>query len=171
MARGRCPCARIGHELGRAVRSPEGRPGGPSQGRCADAGPDAGSPATSAGRDAGSGAVLVLAVVAVALSLVLAAGLVGSAHVAAATASTAADLAALAAAQHAAKGGAEPCTQASVAARRNGALLTSCTPGSTGDVTVRVRVTSGVGHADDAARAGPRHPTSPVGESAIQFRR
>ncbi|MBO3094319.1 Rv3654c family TadE-like protein [Cellulomonas dongxiuzhuiae] len=107
-------------------------------------------------RDAGSGAVLVLAVVAVALSLVLAAGLVGSAHVMAATAATAADLAALAAAQHVADGGADPCAQAAVAARRNGAPMTSCTPGPAGDVTVRVRVTSAIGNARDVARAGPR---------------
>ncbi|MBD7919720.1 flp pilus-assembly TadE/G-like family protein [Cellulomonas sp. Sa3CUA2] len=142
------------------MRSPTDRPAEPSRSR-ADGDGRLASGAPGPGRDAGSGAVLVLAVVTVALSLVLAAGLVGSAHVTAATAAAAADLAALAAAQHAADGGTDPCAQATVAARRNGALLTSCTPGPTGDVTVRVRVTSGIGDARDIARAG-RPPARPL---------
>ena len=152
------------------MRSPTGRPAGlPPRASRADGRPapravharcpEPGRLAPGAGRDAGSGAVLVLAVVSVALSLVLVAGLAGSAHVTAATAATAADLAALAAAQHVAEGGVDPCPQASVAARRNDALLTSCTPGPAGDVTVRVRATTGIGDARAVARAGPRPPT------------
>ena len=151
------------------MTSPTGRPAGlpprgwrvggrPTPGGVHAGCPEPGRPASGTGRDAGSGAVLVLAVVAVALSLVLVAGLVGSAHVAEATAVTAADLAALAAAQHVADGGTDPCEQASGAARRNGALLTSCTPGPAGDVTVRVRATTGIGDARAVARAGPRPP-------------
>ncbi len=107
----------------------------------------------------GSGTVLALATVAVVAAVTAAAILVSGAWTARHRAGIAADAAALAAAEVAVgRAGGEPCAQARLVARANGAGLGECTV-----VGVVVQVTAVVPYAgrqaEVAARAGP--PGSP----------
>lgn len=132
-------------------------------------------------RERGAGTVLIAAGCAAVLMVGLMAALVASAAQAAASARAGADLGALAGAEatiDGLRGGPElrdPCTEAGWVARRNGAVVTSCTIDDHVNVTVAVTVRlsgalariPGLGHAAARSRAGPAppSPTEPEGRA------
>lgn len=120
--------------------------------------------------DRGSGTVLVIGLVGVVVALTAVLGLVAAAHRGRVVAQAGADLGALAAAGSLAlppgfvrAGGpdVDPCALAAEAAARNGARVTECDARPAGDVVVRTAVTTPVGTAVAAARAGPAHLRQP----------
>ena len=106
--------------------------------------------------DRGSASALIVAVVAVAVTLAGWLGLLASAQAARGRAQAAADLAALAAARWVLDGRDDACGLAEQVVIRNGSRLAACADEGIGVVSVRVTVSTILGDAQAAARAGPR---------------